>query len=74
MLPTTTTTPPAFTAEAVPGVAHLRRIVGPVGDHEFVVAEKASARLAKLEGLWNESQARRAAQVAAVERLAREGR
>jgi hypothetical protein len=64
---------PAFTDEAVPGVAHLRRIVGPYGGHEFVAVEKAAKRLAHLEALWNESQARRAAQVAAVERL-REGR
>lgn len=73
MLPTTTTTAPAFTAEAVPGADHLRRIVGPVGDHEFVVAERTAKRLAELERLWAESQARRAAQVAAVARL-REGR
>ncbi len=58
--PTTPTPAPTFRDVAVPGVAHLRRIVGPLGDHEFCAAGAVAARLAELERLRAEARARRA--------------
>lgn len=66
MLPTTTTTPPAFTAEAVPGVADLRRVVGPLGPCGWCKAEDVDKRLRQLNATYAERRAARAATLARV--------
>lgn len=61
MQPETTPTPaPAFTAVAVPGVAHLRRVVGPHGACGWCPAGEVPARLEKLNALYDEARRARA--------------